>query len=177
MNRTTGPPHSNRQRSPRLAACGLKLEASALPPSDTPALDNLQQPSCRLAEARTASTIQVTMRSTRSCAHSGPSPPPGAKAAQPPPGIPLDRPPAHHQTAEITNDQSRRASRRRRSDFPFGLADSESGSPATIPTWATRGSDVSRPRGGEPGWTALRRVADVSPAPGARIGSVLILFG
>ena len=37
-----------------------------------------------------------------------------------------------------TNDRSRRASWRRRSDFRFGLADSESGSAATRPVSATK---------------------------------------
>jgi hypothetical protein len=39
--------------------------------------------------------------------------------------------PGQTQTAALTNDRSRRASWRRRSDFRFGLADSESGSAAT----------------------------------------------
>lgn len=37
----------------------------------------------------------------------------------------------------VPKDQSRRASWRQRSDFPFGLADSESGSAATGPVSAT----------------------------------------
>jgi hypothetical protein len=50
--------------------------------------------------------------------------------------------------APSTNDQSCRASRRRRSDFPFGLADSESGSATTRPVWRRNGSPTVEERAG-----------------------------
>lgn len=46
--------------------------------------------------------------------------------------------------SRFTNHQPRRASLYRRSDFRFGLADSESGSAATRPAWATNRQSAPR---------------------------------
>ena len=51
---------------------------------------------------------------------------------------------APSQTSASTNHQPRRASLYRRSDFRFGLADSESGSDATRPAWATNRQSAPR---------------------------------